>query len=125
VHLTPRYRHAGHYLGAAVVVGERRYDHLNGNGARLVRAATRARCRVDVVRTWPAPSWHDALLLEASFKQRSDLPSPGTRNPGGRRGAAHSLAIYCPWCDPRATHHRPIPGQWLAKPPVQPTKEAS
>src|SRR5438105_2531650 len=56
LHLEPRYRHAGHYLGFTEEqdVTQRVNEHLAG-GAKaspLIKAAVRTGCRVSLARTW-------------------------------------------------------------------------
>ena len=56
LHLEPRYRHAGHYLGFTeeADVTRRVNEHLTGSAkaSPLITAALQAGCRVSVARTW-------------------------------------------------------------------------
>jgi predicted GIY-YIG superfamily endonuclease len=81
IHIEPRYRHAGHYLGITRddrPVEERFAEHLAGQGARLTRVAIRAGCELILDRIW------------------EDMPA-------GRETAmkAHSLTRYCLTCRAR------------------------
>jgi predicted GIY-YIG superfamily endonuclease len=54
LHLDPRYRHAGHYLGYADDIARRVHEHA-ASGARsspLIRAALAAGCRMTLTRVW-------------------------------------------------------------------------
>jgi putative endonuclease len=70
---------AQHYLGWSVDVSRRVRQHMNGQGARLVRQALRASVSVELVRVWVT---HDS-------KQERVLK---------RRGAPKD---YCPLCSAR------------------------
>lgn len=109
LHIEPRFHHAGHYLGHASDLCYRLMEQQAGRGSRLVAAAIKAGCKVELVRWWPG-----TRTLEASFKRHGGKSS---RSRNGRHGAARSLAIYCPKCNPTARRNRPEPAGWLA--PVQ------
>lgn len=54
LHLEPRYRHAGHYLGWSTDIAARVHEH-NAAGAKaspLIRAALAAGCRITLTRVW-------------------------------------------------------------------------
>lgn len=71
LHFSPRYRHAGHYLGSTLVnaQSDRIAAHLAGHGSPLVRAAIAAGCAVTVARTWRGDR-----KLERRLKDRHASP---------------------------------------------------
>lgn len=75
VHLTPKYKHARHYIGFTFDLKKRIATHRAGNGARLLEVAAKAGCR---------------------FKFA--VISRGTRDDERRlKNEAHS-ARHCPFC---------------------------
>ena len=52
VHISPKFKHAGHYLGFSTDLAGRMEAHKAGRGARLLAAASAAGCRLRVVRKW-------------------------------------------------------------------------
>jgi alkylhydroperoxidase family enzyme len=55
IHITPRYRHAQHYLGITRdgrPAQERFEEHVRGAGAVLTRAARKAGCSLFLARVW-------------------------------------------------------------------------
>lgn len=58
LHFTPRYRHAGHYLGYADDIDRRVGEHLScgGRSSPLVAAAIAAGSTVTLARTYPGAS---------------------------------------------------------------------
>ena len=82
LHLEPRFKHAGHYLGFSDDIPARVELHRSGkSGVRMVEAAVKSGCRLFLVRTWAG-----------GRKRERELK--GLRN-AGRRG---SLARMCPAC---------------------------
>lgn len=86
IHIEPRLHGAGHYVGSCVaaMLPARMRRHTRGQGARLLRAALAAGCRLDLVRVWRSESRE----LERSIKDK-------------RRNAA-----LCPRCNPSLTKGR-------------------
>jgi hypothetical protein len=93
---TPRYHHAGHYLGFVECSGllNRLGEHAAGRGARLVQVVLEVGCLVELVRVWPDGDY----LLERSLKNRHGTtvcprcPSPPSRRlPPSRRPAQPRL----------------------------------
>jgi len=86
LHLEPRYRHAGHYLGWAKAIDRRVAEHLTAGvkASPLVRAALAAGSTVTVVRHWPGGS----RQLERRLKRQ-----------GG-------LSRHCPLCRASGSYHR-------------------
>ena len=83
IHIEPRYRHAGHYLGICRNgrdVAERFKEHCRGAGAVLTQHARRAGCDLHLARVW----------FDCEFAQERKLK--------GR-----SLKPLCPMCN-AATH---------------------
>jgi len=78
LHLEPRYRHAGHYLGWSTDVGRRLAEHLAGGASSspLIRAQLAAGGRVELVRVW----------VDAD------------RTAERRMKNQHNLARFCPTC---------------------------
>lgn len=71
LHLEPRYRHAGHYLGWSTDIEARVHQHL-GCGPRsspLIRAALGAGCRVTLARVWMG----EGRTRERSIKRQGGL----------------------------------------------------
>lgn len=54
LHLEPRYRHAGHYLGWSSDIAARVHQHAAAGSAAspLIRAALGAGCRLTLTRVW-------------------------------------------------------------------------
>lgn len=78
LHFSPRYKHAGHYLGVTRggrSVALRWIEHMKGEGANLTRHARRNGCQLILTRIW----------LNAQFAKERKLK--------GR-----SLAPLCPLC---------------------------
>lgn len=86
LHIEPRYRHAGHYLGFAESVAARLREHRSGGSkaSPLVRAALGASCTVELVRVWPG----------------------GTRTLERRLKRANGLSRFCPVCRASGSYHR-------------------
>ena len=83
LHFTPRYKHAGHYLGYADDIGKRVYQHEYGQSdVRLIKAAVAAGCSLHVVRVWPGADRNEERRLKGGRMEK-------------RRG---SLARLCPKC---------------------------
>jgi len=53
-HFTPRYGHAGHYLGWSKDIDRRCKEHLSGyqRSSPLIRAALQAGCQLTLARVW-------------------------------------------------------------------------
>jgi hypothetical protein len=85
LHLEPRYKHAGHYLGWAVDIDRRIAEHRAGGSkaSPLVRAAIAAGADVQHVRTWAGGS----RTLERRLKR------------GG------GLSRHCPTCRAAGAYH--------------------
>jgi hypothetical protein len=85
LHFTPRYRHAGHYLGFAESIAARVREHRSASpkSSPLVRAALGASCAVDLVRVWPG----EGRTTERRLKR------------GG------GLSRYCPVCRSSGRYH--------------------
>lgn len=85
LHFTPRYRHAGHYLGWALDIERRVGEHMRGgaHASPLVRAAARDG-RVGLVRVWV----NGDRTLERRLKRQ-----------GG-------LSRHCPVCRSTGTYHK-------------------
>ena len=60
IHLSPRYKHAGHYLGWAKDLDKRVGEHLRGHShsSPLLKAALDSGCELTVARTWPDVDRH-------------------------------------------------------------------
>jgi len=85
LHFTPRYRHAGHYLGYADDIGRRVQQHEFGMcDVRLILAAVRAGVKFTLVRTWTGTA--ATRKLERKLKG------------GKNRKRTGSLARLCPLC---------------------------
>ena len=86
IHLSPRYKGAGHYIGSMERrVGERFAEHLNGGGSALTRAAQAAGCELVVARVWRGMSQGVEFLV----KSRAEGPSLCLLcNPNGWHGLA-------------------------------------
>lgn len=86
LHFSPRYLHAGHYLGYAESIARRVSEHTScgGRSSPLVRAAIGAGSSVTVARTWPG-EWR---RTERRLKR------------GG------GLSRHCPICRQTGSFHR-------------------
>ena len=86
LHLSPRYEHAGHYLGYADDIARRVREHVACNGASspLVRAAVGAGSRVVLARVW--------LGADRNHERR-------LKRQGG-------LSRHCPECRRTGVFHR-------------------
>lgn len=94
LHLEPPYKHARHYLGWAVDIEARLAEHRSGSsGVRLVEAAVRAGCNLELVRTWPNASRDDERRLKA--RNPGKYSRPRGSNSTGSRGR------LCPLCKTR------------------------
>lgn len=80
LHFSPRYRHAGHYLGYTDNLPQRFAMHLKGRGSPLVKAAIANGSRVILVRIWAEDG-----NAEQEIKR-----------------VVGSRARLCPVCNPRA-----------------------
>lgn len=73
IHIEPRYRHAGHYLGICRNgrdVADRFKEHYEGRGAVLTQHARRAGCQLQLARVW----FNCEFAQERRMKGRSLLP---------------------------------------------------
>jgi predicted GIY-YIG superfamily endonuclease len=96
VEISPPFRHASHYAGFTADLSRRWAEHQAGNGSRLLAAALKAGCQVELVRVWYGAQ---ARTLEQRLKQR--------RKPGSTRcGARTSLRRLCPLCNPAGWSRR-------------------
>lgn len=75
LHFSPRYKHAGHYVGWTRNPIARFARHLAGRGSPLVRAALAAGCQIEVAALWE-----------------------GTRDDERRLKNRGSACRYCPTC---------------------------
>jgi hypothetical protein len=68
IHLEPKLKHAGHYLGytGESRLSERLSEHARGRGARLIKAALNAGSKLYLARTWP----NGTLDLESKLKRQ-------------------------------------------------------
>jgi hypothetical protein len=96
LHFEPAYRHARHYVGSTEtrLLPSRLARHARGQGARLVRAALAAGCKITLTKVWHTPTRE----LEKKIKR-----------------AGHHKA-KCPLCNPGLTTDMiaamiPIPNQ--------------
>ena len=86
IHLSPRYKGAGHYIGSTERhVGERFAEHLNGGGSALTRAAQAAGCELSVARVWRGVSQGVEFLVKSRAEGPSLCP---LCNPNGWRRLA-------------------------------------
>jgi hypothetical protein len=85
LHFSPRYRHAGHYLGYTEDLMHRFGLHLRGNGSPLVAAAVRSGSKVVLVRLWTGDG-----------NAEQELKRNGSR------------ARLCPICNPKAARRMPV-----------------
>ena len=84
IHLEPRYKHAGHYLGYTRGHWvDRVQRHVAGHGSPLIRAALAAGCKLSVTRVWRHGTRTDERRL---------------KNGGG-------LSRHCPVCRASGTYH--------------------
>lgn len=65
-HFSPRYKHAGHYIGYADHLPARIAEQLAGKGANLVQVALRNGCILTLARTWAG----QGRKFERSLKNR-------------------------------------------------------
>jgi predicted GIY-YIG superfamily endonuclease len=94
LHLTPPYKHAKHYLGWAEDIDARVAEHRAGSsGVRLVEAAVRAGCQLELVRTWPDATRDDERAKKATRTGKGFRPRGS--NSTGSRGR------LCPLCKSR------------------------
>lgn len=84
IHISPPYKHAGHYIGWTKHLSQRFAHHCAGNGSKLTHAAVQAGCALTLVRVWRGGD----RILERKFH----------RYKNGK--------ILCPICSPNA--HRGI-----------------
>lgn len=73
IHIEPRYKHAGHYLGICRNgrdVAERFKEHHEGRGAVLTQYARRAGCNLHLARVW----FNCEFASERRMKGRSLVP---------------------------------------------------
>ena len=70
LHFDRPYRHARHYLGYARRLAPRLARHMEGRGARLMAAVSRAGIGVTVARTWPEGD----RTLERQLHNRNNNP---------------------------------------------------
>lgn len=86
LHLEPRYRHAGHYLGFAVDIRRRLEQHLSGGrrSSPLIQAQLAAGGQVELVRVWAG----------------------GDRNLERRLKRQGGLSRHCPICRTEGSYHR-------------------
>jgi predicted GIY-YIG superfamily endonuclease len=80
LHFSPRYRHAGHYLGFTQNLAKRFARHLEGKGSPLVKAAVGNGSKIVLVRVWAEDG-----NAEQEIKR-----------------VVGSRARLCPVCNPRA-----------------------
>jgi len=71
LHFDPPYRHARHYIGFTVekTPDRRLWQHLNGRGSPLVKAAVAAGCEVRVAAFWRSGT----RTFERWLKRRADV----------------------------------------------------
>jgi predicted GIY-YIG superfamily endonuclease len=91
LHFTPRYRHAGHYLGSSDDVEHRVQEHQLGRAdCRLTRAAAAAGVRFTLAQVWPGGRAEEGRLKGRDKKK----PHPS----GRRTGSRTSLRKLCAIC---------------------------
>jgi hypothetical protein len=89
LHLDPPLAHSSHYIGFCTserMVQPRLDHHMAGNGARMMRAAAAAGCRVTVAHVWPDGDRN----FERRLKRRKDATKFCPVCGGGKR----PLPIY-------------------------------
>ena len=89
LHFTPRFKHAGHYLGFSENIPDRVYKHEFGqSGVHLIQVAEAAGVQFTLARTWPGESRD----FERKLKGRK-LQADGTKTQH-----MGSLVRLCPIC---------------------------
>lgn len=86
LHFSPRYRHAGHYLGYTEDLPKRFALHIQGKGSPLVRAAVNTGSSIVLVRIWGEDG-----NAEQEIKR-----------------VMHSLVRLCPLCNDRAANRMKV-----------------
>jgi predicted GIY-YIG superfamily endonuclease len=86
LHFSPRYRHAGHYLGYTQDLPKRFALHIQGKGSPLVKAAVNNGSRIILVRIWGEDG-----NAEQEIKR-----------------VMRSLVLLCPVCNHRAAHRMKV-----------------
>jgi len=89
LHFTPRFKHAGHYVGYADDISERVYKHEFGQSrAKLIEAAEAAGVQFTLARVWE----NEDRNFERKLKGRKLLED------GTKTHHTGSLARLCPIC---------------------------
>lgn len=110
---TPRYHHAGHYIGTAERSGltSRLGQHAAGRGANLVAVVLEAGRTVELVRVWPGGGYR----LERSLKNRHGTTiCPRCPSPPSRRLPRLQRTVQARLFDPRP-YQWPPPGEEVAR----------
>jgi len=82
LHFSTPYKHARHYIGWSRYIDKRIMHHVNGTGAKLLRAVSKAGIEVIKARVWEGRDGNFERRLH-NYKSAADL---------------------CPICNPNATN---------------------